>query len=1010
MHVVFVSLCQKSALKKTRAILDSYAIRISENSWATPITMQGLGEVRKLLKASATRQTAVACYRNKGVNRLELIWQVGSKAKFSESGQVAVGSKRRKKSPRAKWENEVNELVSIAGLCHDLGKYSEHFQNKLKSKSAPLKKDPIRHEWVSQLVVENLVNGMSWEDAWSNISDVKNPRQFKSGLNSMWDLLMYEISTHHRLPKESGHLSMSMEKNNHVSVEFTGQVPVPVSKPSNPTLATIRKKLLKIKNNSTKLTPGFVQGLALLTRVSLILADHSVSSEDCVGLKGHTDCDAYANTSRAHGGALNQSLEWHLTNVSDRGALFSRNITKLEEELPGLSHESSMSIDQKASGKYEWQETATRVIKLARQRTTGPIVVLNLAGTGAGKTRMNARAAVACSHSNKKIRFHNVQNLRTLTLQTGDAYLDQLNIQSEDMSCIIGDKIAQALHEYSKEEDNRPIIDADEDGNPVLPEYESSSSHDPELPLWLEPFFRDQPKLRTVLSAPVLVSTIDFIIEAGELHRQGAHALALLRVMTSDLILDEIDSYDPDAFVAVIRLVRLSAFFGRNIIASSATLSKELANHLFLAVNEGLQMRKDFFEDTSPAKLVMISDVAMPAVHDLTTLDSFSDDYSAYLSKMTKAPSKATKVPMLIDVDKALGKEGWVDAIKNSAEQLHANHALTDPKSGKKVSIGLVRVANIKHGIYTAIQLSTKLPNARVCCYHSQHFKIQRYFIEKNLDEILSRKDGDYLNHPEIRKVLDSEDCSGIENVLFIVVATPVEEIGRDHDFDWAIIEPSSAQSISQTAGRVNRHRQIEVKSPNVGILRLNYKEVSGKKIVFSKPGYESDDNKYVSHDMKELISWENFNKIDSRLRFGSHKISEYDDKNIKIALENARHYSNISGVMWMCEDTYTKYALRTKTPKEDWVYIPETGKYEVWDYNSGIKKLEPKETTNQVESKARRPNDWLALSISDMQELAEDAGIPSNEAFSFSITGKSTSDNKIWVNASFGIRRKDKN
>jgi CRISPR-associated endonuclease/helicase Cas3 len=25
------------------------------------------------------------------------------------------------------------------------------------------------------------------------------------------------------------------------------------------------------------------------------------------------------------------------------------------------------------------------------------------------------------------------------------------------------------------------------------------------------------------------------------------------------------------------------------------------------------------------------------------------------------------------------------------------------------------------------------------------------------------------------------------KNIIFVLVATPVEEVGRDHDFDWAI-------------------------------------------------------------------------------------------------------------------------------------------------------------------------------------------------------------------------------
>lgn len=35
------------------------------------------------------------------------------------------------------------------------------------------------------------------------------------------------------------------------------------------------------------------------------------------------------------------------------------------------------------------------------------------------------------------------------------------------------------------------------------------------------------------------------------------------------------------------------------------------------------------------------------------------------------------------------------------------------------------------------------------------------------------------------------------------MLATAVAEVGRDHDYDWAIVEPSSMRSIIQLAGRV---------------------------------------------------------------------------------------------------------------------------------------------------------------------------------------------------------------
>jgi CRISPR-associated endonuclease/helicase Cas3 len=82
MHIVLVSSCEKKAIPKTRNILDSYAIRISRNSWTTKITMKGLDEIAKELRSVATRQTSVACYVNTGYNNLKLVWIIGSKNKL----------------------------------------------------------------------------------------------------------------------------------------------------------------------------------------------------------------------------------------------------------------------------------------------------------------------------------------------------------------------------------------------------------------------------------------------------------------------------------------------------------------------------------------------------------------------------------------------------------------------------------------------------------------------------------------------------------------------------------------------------------------------------------------------------------------------------------------------------------------------------------------------------------------------------------------------------------------
>ena len=47
MNVIFVSNCRDNAAKRTQRILDSYAIRLAPRTWASPVTEQGLSEIRR---------------------------------------------------------------------------------------------------------------------------------------------------------------------------------------------------------------------------------------------------------------------------------------------------------------------------------------------------------------------------------------------------------------------------------------------------------------------------------------------------------------------------------------------------------------------------------------------------------------------------------------------------------------------------------------------------------------------------------------------------------------------------------------------------------------------------------------------------------------------------------------------------------------------------------------------------------------------------------------------------
>ncbi|ELV09153.1 Hypothetical protein F387_01045 [Wohlfahrtiimonas chitiniclastica SH04] len=90
MIVTFISQCEKKALSRTRRVLDAYANRIGDNVWQTIITDDGLLMVKKLLRKTASKNTAVSCHWIRSRRRSELLWIVGNRSRFNEMGYVPV--------------------------------------------------------------------------------------------------------------------------------------------------------------------------------------------------------------------------------------------------------------------------------------------------------------------------------------------------------------------------------------------------------------------------------------------------------------------------------------------------------------------------------------------------------------------------------------------------------------------------------------------------------------------------------------------------------------------------------------------------------------------------------------------------------------------------------------------------------------------------------------------------------------------------------------------------------
>src|SRR5690606_28949883 len=204
----------------------AFADRIGDNTWQTVITQEGLLAVKKLLRKTATKNTAVSCHWIRSRARTELVWVVGNKHKFNELGMVPVNSTQNVNGIKEEENNWLHghsmQIVAVlAALLHDIGKATIGFQNKLLNSKRGKQGDPYRHEWISLRLFQAMIYGCKSDEEWLNrlISFdafmVDNPSwlsllpndsiagskpQRLNELPKLAQLIAWLIVTHHRLP------------------------------------------------------------------------------------------------------------------------------------------------------------------------------------------------------------------------------------------------------------------------------------------------------------------------------------------------------------------------------------------------------------------------------------------------------------------------------------------------------------------------------------------------------------------------------------------------------------------------------------------------------------------------------------------------------------------------------------------------------------------------------------------------------------------------------------------
>lgn len=864
----------------------------------------------------------------------------------------------------------VETISSIASLMHDIGKSIAQFQERLSASRNTVRygKNHIRHEWVSLRIFEAFVEysrneNISWLELFkSNIwnyndisalvkTDGLGTKRYKSPFVELMNeyhhpmtwVIGWLILTHHRMITPSSDENFTSIDNrlkkalkddsrilklitvSHNEDNFTNLKDEVLDIKEaywniNPEVFNNRQWRLALSQESIKLENlGDVlktddYRLYHIARMMLMVSDHhysSLSGNDALRYKvDDINYSLYANITDSK---FNQPLVEHLLGVSEGSIQNTRDINDLIDNLPYITRKVPNLCNDTLNKDFKWQNEVYHRIRDFSNNV--PAFIVNMASTGTGKTIANLRALNAFG----SLRVNVCLGLRTLTNQTFKSFKNDLGLSEDnEVSVLIGSTINEYMDSMNRSRAAWNSGSESSEDMSIADESLSTDFNNPNGNVINNSIYKKLSKnnnIEKILLSPVLVSTVDYMVRAIDTAKGGKHIIPLLRLFSSDLVLDEIDDYSTMDKIALSRLVYMYGLFRRKVIVSSATVDSDFTKGLYQSWLNGYQQ-----SGGDEHALILCDEFETLLLIDQTNDDGIDSFFNTRLSRIK---SKQNKPRVLVDVVKSIYQDGiassrecridaFASRIINSAKTLHEhNHGIYNRQDGTNVkySVGLVRMAHvtdiidISNFILKSFDIGSNY-EINVCVYHSRFPSSVRSIIENKLDRILNRKgsvsNDNFVSHNETQKVLET---TSKENIIFIVIGSPVTEVGRDHDYDWAVIEPSSIRSIIQICGRVKRHRQYyQAKKSNVHVLDQNiasYKHSLGMSdCPFSYPGpqdkrpslklLDNPFNKISKMGIEQII------RYGDAYPFLTNKCDlQYGSKSSLLSLERKQSYDN---------------------------------------------------------------------------------------------------------------------
>ncbi len=813
---------------------------------------------------------------------MEWVWSTGNDDSYNSNHDFVISkSHLHQTSYDLKSVNEtiLGYIVKFSGYFHDLGKINRFFQEKITNKKR--QSDPYRHEVVSALMLYNIYSTFgcktdndffslfkSEDDIEKTFSifdngvlfdkrkheryiNIKVKRGLYENQTPMLSAILHLVLTHHKgLPGNIDGI------NNNISVSYRVDPFVHCAVPDHDysdedidncmhyevsdryeppwknsawktNVSALAQQVLGCEESFN--LKEYYPFLEYYGKYNLIFGDYIISSD----ISKHSKVPGYYAKTSEEPGKFGQHIAEHTIEVGKMAHhIFRKNcnhtykgITK--NEIPNIIKYAS------ANDKYIWQDTACYNINNIPDIKDNGMFGLLMADTGAGKTIAIPKIMNSLSD---ELRYTLLMGLKTLTLQSGNVYKNVIKFNEKQFSTIIGSDISKKLFAIDNGSEADDLFSFD------LPICKYNNKYVKEFDFDAISVLKY--KHKQFMASPIILATIDYFIHSVDVSR-NSNTLLRMRVHTSDLVIDEVDALEYRDMLSVAKLAFITGLYGRKLLLSSATISPVIAKTFYQLYQAGYSLYCSFynipkkiycgwFGNNSPHKVIECdSNETFSSTHEIYT----SDFIDSGITKSSKRKGDILKIDNLTDSDDVY------NAVVNQSYDLH--NTFNTKIHGKELSIGLVRWNRIKNArdfaMYLANNVLDENYDVKVICYHSNMELLIRDYYEKNMDVILNRKNDDFYKQPELMEWIKN---SSSKKLILIISSTSVEEVGKDHDYDWGIFDPISTRSAKQASGRINRHREYDISKPNVFFLNVPMRYISERSVdkhyPYSNPGIQS--------------------------------------------------------------------------------------------------------------------------------------------------------------------------